>query len=183
MRSPKTSSIPNNTAAGFTFIEVLLVVIMVAILMGIAAPGWLAFADRQRMNSVRSDLLEVLRQAQADAKQNRETRVITVLDEAMPSLQISTPTGGSNVAVLAENSIDPDYVDIIGYASVSGSWTPSTTLSFDYEGLPDSDQVPFRIDVTPSASSAKRCVIVANLLGTLKTANGEECDNPSLSVD
>ncbi|MFE4106536.1 pilus assembly FimT family protein [Almyronema epifaneia] len=183
MRSQKAKPIPDETTAGFTLIEVLLVVLMVGILMGIAAPGWLAFADRQRMSTVRSDLLEVLRQAQADARQNRETRVITILDDALPSLQVGSAASVGTVEILARDSVRPDYVDLTGFASVSGAWEASTAVSFDYEGLPDSDQIPFKIEVSPRAAAAKQCVIIANLLGTLKTGSGDECDDPGLAVD
>ncbi|NJL86571.1 MAG: type II secretion system protein [Leptolyngbyaceae cyanobacterium SM1_1_3] len=146
MRSPKAKPILTETTSGFTLIEVLLVVLMVGILMGIAAPGWLAFADRQRMNVVRSDLLEALRQAQADARQNRADRKVEILvNSPQPAVQI----GSAPSTTLGSGNIRPDYVRLSAEYSTGSAWEAASTVTFDYEGLPEASSVPFVIKVSP----------------------------------
>jgi Tfp pilus assembly protein FimT len=56
------------------------------------------------------------------------------------------------------------------------------TIAFDYKGLPtDRENLPFVITVTTAQAGTKQCVIVASLLGSLKTASDAQCDNPQVN--
>ncbi|MEH2241418.1 prepilin-type N-terminal cleavage/methylation domain-containing protein [Nostoc sp.] len=57
--------------AGFTLIEVLVVLLMIGILSAIAAPGWLGFVNRQRVNKANDAVLATLQEAQSEAKRNK----------------------------------------------------------------------------------------------------------------
>ena len=57
---------------GFTMIELIVVVLMIAILSAIAAPGWLTFVNRQRVSKVNDVVLSSLQEAQREAKRTKQ---------------------------------------------------------------------------------------------------------------
>ncbi|MTJ54392.1 prepilin-type N-terminal cleavage/methylation domain-containing protein [Anabaena sp. UHCC 0253] len=57
--------------AGFTLIEMISVALIIGILSAIAAPGWLGFVNRQRLNKASDGLLSAVRQAQTEAKNKK----------------------------------------------------------------------------------------------------------------
>jgi prepilin-type N-terminal cleavage/methylation domain-containing protein len=174
---------PNQTS-GFTLIEVLVVVIIVGILAGIAAPGWLGFLNRQRVSTVRGDLMQTLRNAQQDAIQRRSSVPVVINTAA------AVPTATVNgVALTLGEAGNPGNVQLQTWAGATKD-TGFDTVIFDYRGAPTfrkgannntiSNNPPFVININAGTSTAKQCVIVASLLGTLKTTSGAECDNPQL---
>lgn len=186
-----------NQTSGFTLIEVLVVVIIAGILAGIAAPGWLAFLNRQRVSTVKSELIQTLKNAQQDAIQKRlshdsktPAKGIKIEDSAtVPTVVINglTQTLGSD-ASRAGNLRLTSYV-------VTGGTKDTTfdTIQFDYQGRPmvgksatpasfSTTSLPFVISVSAENSGVKQCVIVANLLGSIKTARDGACDAPNLAA-
>ena len=61
----------NHSNSGFTLLEVLVVIVMVGILSAIAAPSWLSFVARQRLNKANDSILAALREAQSKAKNSK----------------------------------------------------------------------------------------------------------------
>jgi len=57
--------------AGFSLLELIVVVLMIAILSAIAAPGWLAFVNRQRVAKVNDQVWSALQEAQREAKRTQ----------------------------------------------------------------------------------------------------------------
>ncbi|MEO1068094.1 MAG: prepilin-type N-terminal cleavage/methylation domain-containing protein [Cyanobacteria bacterium J06638_6] len=168
--------------AGFTLLELLVVVVLAAVLAAIAAPSWLAFANRQRSNSVRSDLTQVLRNAQQDAIQLRQTRTV-VIDEAAPAPTVQV-NGREQALGSGGNNSGQVTLEAYGFNADGTQNAAINSVAFDYRGLPvGTDTLPFVVAISSGQSAAQQCVIVANLLGGIKLASNAECDNPAVDVN
>jgi prepilin-type N-terminal cleavage/methylation domain-containing protein len=96
--------------AGFTMMEMMVIIMIVGILSAIAAPAWVQFSKRQRLNQARNGVLSVIQQAQTQAKKTKRTYSI--------SFRVNSST---NI---------PEYIIYQGTPSTtnpSNSWTTSTS--------------------------------------------------------
>lgn len=153
---------------GFTLIEILVVVVLIAVLAGIAGPSWLGYLNRQRMRTVQEDLVEVFKQAQTNSRQLRNTQTVTInTTAAVPTVSVN-----GSAQKLASGNIPANTLTLAANSSPA-------TISFDYLGNPPSDKVPFVVTIssTGTPGTQKRCVIVANIIGSVKTARDSSCDN------
>ncbi|MBF2016543.1 MAG: type II secretion system protein [Rivularia sp. T60_A2020_040] len=198
----KVSSVKSKPSSGFTLIEVLVVIAMVGILSAIAAPSWLGFVARQRLNKANDSVFAALQEAQRQAKKTKfsynvslkiDNKVAKILvhrdsielpkddDKNMPwkligeGLEIK-----SNQIVVGTNLINKNT----GNGNTIKSLAGYKTITFDYTGaLPKDATAPFKIVLaTPKSqnstqpSNLKRCVIVETLIGGMRTATDKDCD-------
>jgi prepilin-type N-terminal cleavage/methylation domain-containing protein len=169
---------------GFTLIELLVVIIMVSILSAIAIPGWLSFANNQRVSAVRSQITSTLRKAQAQAKQTKLSRSVYIDNVSDP------PRIGVSVSNLALTSPDIAWQTLGEGEIKAGTLKLSTTanvtaISFDTYGTLASTAVPVVVQVgmrnkTNAAITdrPKRCVTVVSALGALEEGASGECKLP-----
>jgi prepilin-type N-terminal cleavage/methylation domain-containing protein len=194
----KTNRIKNRrdrSAAGFTLIEVLVVIIMIGVLFAIAAPSWNALMNRQRVNTVREQAVLVIREAQNKARLTR-----------IPQAVVFDNSGGTIVprAAIVARSLDlttgtiQDFpVDVasiknwktLGDGDVKAETVDFTTtpndgqLLFDGNGAVEqasidrgSSSALFAVRIKPKGASVQtyRCVVVKSLLGSIQLTDGEK---------
>lgn len=63
-----------SSQAGFTLLEGLIVVVIVAIMAGLALPTWLGFLDQRRVNTAQYSVYQALRATQFEAAQKRQNQ-------------------------------------------------------------------------------------------------------------
>lgn len=187
--------------AGFSLIELIIVVLIIGVLSAIAAPGWNAFITRQRTRTVNSQVLQALQKAQSEAKSQKADRVVQFRDVSIDP-DINTSTGkpyndpprfqiySTSKANPIPNS-DPFWQSLGANGEiksgmvklVSGVCTDETcatvnadsNVTFDYLGAVSEDSVPFIVKVSTPDDELKRCVIIQTLLGGMRTAEGDDC--------
>jgi prepilin-type N-terminal cleavage/methylation domain-containing protein len=170
---------PSRSSDGFTLIEMLVVVVIVGVLGAIAAPGWLSFINRQRVVSVKSDLLNVIKEVQVEAKQRSSGRTVIFKNLAQgPAIEVKNAAGlVVNTQPLGTNVKQVSISGFVGNTTVSANVRDS--ISFNNKGEIDSSSVPFTVKVKFNNTTATQCVIVTTVLGGLSEAKDSECDNPN----
>ncbi|XZO00814.1 MAG: GspH/FimT family pseudopilin [Microcoleus sp.] len=165
--SPHTK--PRKGDEGFTLLEVLVIALIVGILSSIAAPGWLAFINNQRVRTVNDRVLQTLRSAQSEAK--RSKRDITVTFNPTPATDPPTVTIDNITQQLnVGGEIKKDTITLT--VNQPAPTTPANSIAFDYHGNPPTGSTPFYVTVVPARGGAKKCVIVETILGGMRTDEG-----------
>lgn len=189
----KASPNLNNTTskksdAGFTLLELLVIVVLLGTLAAIAAPSWLGLINRQRVRTVNDRVFQSLRAAQSEAKRTKRDVIITFDTPAnsSPKIIFDPPlaTGGSEQKLDGGGEIKPGTISLSTNATVPvDTGVPINSIVFDYQGnikkLPPSADpaIPgrFVVSVSPVGSTVKQCAIVETLIGGMRTAEGSDC--------
>ncbi len=178
---------------GYTLLEMLVVVLIIAILFALAAPGWAAFMSNQRVSQAGNQLAQTVRNAQAVAKRTRTTRIVrfdTAADPprvaVVPMVPDSNPPTPipdaqiSNWETLGNGEIRSGLLQMTATNLPAGNY-----VAFDSNGnlvVPQtsvtvgSNTFLFQVRLFPRLSvNNRRCVIGQTLLGTVRDASGSDC--------
>lgn len=165
--------------SGFTLIELIMVILIIGVLSTIAAPSWLAFTNRQRLNKVNDAVLSVLQDAQSDAKKRKLSYSVEFGvndDDNLPEVAIyptqTEPNPPPWESLFKDLEVKP------GQVQLDDPPEDKNKITFDYQGNVENEgDIPYRVTISVPNSSVKRCVIVQTIIGTIKTDKGENCEN------
>lgn len=195
-RSLQRSAHP--TQQGFTLTEVLVVIIIAGVLAGIAAPSWLAFVDRQRMTTVRSELLLMIKEAQAKALRTKTTQSIVITNPApgvtLPTVSVvQSSVAGGTVTTSGDNSNKKTLGGESNRAFILETFPANATLTFNYGGtvasptttigavagvaLADNQNALMMYRFKPRASSVNMsaCIVVDTIIGAIREVTDDQC--------
>lgn len=176
----------DNSQAGFTLLELLVVIGLVAVLSTIAGVSWLVFVNNQRLGTANDAIGRAMREAQSQA----EARKLT--------WQASFRENGNTVQWAVhqyQNSIDPDslawedletgigieesissleYADFNSDSTLDGYRAVFNPFG-EYQDLTDPPvALPHTITLSHSSGTQTRCTSIQTLLGAMISGSGDD---------
>lgn len=124
--------------AGFTMAEMIVVLLMIGILSVIAAPGWSAFINRQRLNQANGAVASVIQETRLQAKSTKGTysisfRVKNKINEYIPEYIIypGTPPNPITTTTTPSSNTNPNS----GWIALGDTMTLRSREVFLYTNL------------------------------------------------
>ena len=129
-KSKQSSHLSQNTS-GFTLIEILVVIALVGILSAIAAPSWLSFVARQRLNKANDTVLAALQEAQSLAKKNKRSYSVSIQvdNNNIPQISVYPGTTPSNWRDIGAD-LQIDAGDMLLFSNLNGNNSATNPIDF-----------------------------------------------------
>jgi prepilin-type N-terminal cleavage/methylation domain-containing protein len=169
-RSNSRASSPST--AGFTLLETIIVASIIGISAAIAAPSWLSFVNRQRLNTAQSQVYQAMQEVKSNAMHQKVTWQFSVRE---------IPVNGKTTVQWAihPESVNPAAARWQSFAPQIQLYASETTLykdkkngvqqvQFNYMGNTDGQLGQITL-TTKNEGKFRRCVYVSTLIGTLRT--------------
>jgi prepilin-type N-terminal cleavage/methylation domain-containing protein len=191
--------------AGFTMAEMIVVLLMIGILSVIAAPGWSAFINRQRLNQANGAVASVIQETRLQAKSTKGTYSISFrVEDNIPEYIIYPGTNlpADPVWIALGDTMTLRSREVFLYTNLNSPTAYNTTttdkqivqttlgtgtITFDSQGVlakkssgavsdtPLAIMVAAPVSTNDTASSVDRCVIIQTLIGGIRIAKDERC--------
>jgi prepilin-type N-terminal cleavage/methylation domain-containing protein len=182
-------SLSRHSTTGFTLIEMIVVIVIIGVLFAIAAPSWLAFANRQRANAARDQVLQAVRLAQAEAVRTHRPHTLEIVGTVGTTTISDPPTllvqsvgsvGGTPQEVgngqYGANTIELEVLPSRGAEKIY--FDDRGNLDQELNAVIPTETAPIKIVVSapPDSDNAKTCVLITTLLGATQTKSGSDCE-------
>jgi type II secretory pathway pseudopilin PulG len=185
-------------AAGFTMIEILIIMLIIGIFSAIVVPCWLMFINNQRLKVSLDRAYSAMELAQSNAKRDK-TAWQASLKEVEENVQIAVHPANIPPAQVPANQwknlepqiqIDTDETTVLKVNENNEQKESGTIrrVMFNYRGCPvsrsdhDCTQTSIRAKGTltlyhPNLRNSQRCIIISTLLGHKRTSQRQSKPN------
>jgi prepilin-type N-terminal cleavage/methylation domain-containing protein len=156
------------SAAGFTLLEMLVVMAMMAVLAAIAAPAWLSFLNQQKLNAAQTQVYEIFHQTKSEATLQHVERQLSFREENSRVQWVTHPVS-VNPLNLVWNSL-PEGIHI--HPTETTFDQPKATpniyvIKFNHYGQLSSSKGTFTLMLN-SDLALQRCVISSSIIGFIR---------------
>jgi prepilin-type N-terminal cleavage/methylation domain-containing protein len=188
---------PTKTS-GYTLLELLVVIVMVGILAAIAGPSWTSWRNNQWLGSARGQMAEAIRKTQSEAKLKKVDYSLVFDNGQDPYFGNSGAVRYSivpasvkleeitNWTPIGANNIPARGIGLrVTKGTVNARLEPRVVFN-TYGGLALTDRsakadnselfvAQISIGKGDPQRSARRCVVVTSLLGSMRDMEGKSC--------
>jgi type II secretion system protein H len=156
--------------AGFSLIELMVVIAIFAILLSIAIPNFIGKMPAKRLESAAGDVNAALQRARMVAiKEN--TCVVIEFSSSSDNYRIYADNGGANPDNACNKTQDTDESTIKARKLPAGvdlvSATPQSTIRFDSRGFPDNSAT-----ISLKNTSGPTWTVTLNITGSTRINRG-----------
>jgi type II secretory pathway pseudopilin PulG len=185
-------------AAGFTMIEILIILLIIGIFSAIVAPSWLMFINNQRLKVSLDRAYSAMELAQSNAKRDKISWQAS-FKEVGENVQIAVHQADTPPAQVPANQwktlepqiqIDPKETTVLQVNENNEEKENGKIrrVMFNYRGCPvsrkdhDCTQTSIRAKGTltlyhPNLTNSQRCIIISTLLGHKRTSKRQSTPN------
>lgn len=161
-----------NKERGFTLTEMLVTVIVTGVLAAITAPSLVGLINRNQVKEAQRQVESALQEAQRQAMRRGKSCSIEI---DPTNRKIKNPSGGDG-CLLSERKLSDQVL-------MTADDGKSNTISFTHKGTTETAKTPKTIVVYSSISNEKKCIVIADILGTIKTGDYTgNINTPPLSI-
>lgn len=156
----------NNNQRGFTLIELPIIVAVIAILLAIAAPSFLAFLNRAKIVDAIGKVQGALKEAQTEAIRKSKSC----------SVALKTADGKlSSPCLVTGDRVLPEGVSMV--TNVPGG-SPEIRFSFRGNTTSSGKVVVYMED----GSDSKKCLVISNGVGIMRTGDYSGSTSPTSAI-
>jgi prepilin-type N-terminal cleavage/methylation domain-containing protein len=168
--TPKPNSSNSPTDAGFTLLEGMIVVVLIALLAAIGVPVLMGFLDQRKVNATQFLVYQALRTTQQDATQQRQSRQFS-LRERDGHLEWASHPVTMTPAQVSQWITLTDGVVLASEDNTLLRKSGVYYVRFDLKGNVNTRLGRITL-VGTGGRLSHRCVIVSTLIGALRQGQG-----------